>query len=92
MCGIADGYEPAVRHATDRGVFQLGAVQQFVDPVKVGVEAPQPVQLPQASSVSGQRVGYDPAPRGQGVNDRSHPLPAALDAGNQDDRWSVSNV
>ena len=84
--------QSAERDTADRGVRQPGVGHDLINLVEIAIEAAGPVELAVTPGISGQGKADHTAATLEGVDGRPHPFPSALDAGDEQDRWSGPDV
>ncbi len=84
--------QAAVRHAADRRRVDAGRVERLAHLLDVAVEPARLVEPPAARRLVGERERDDAAALRERVDRRLHPLPASLDARDDDDRRPAAAV
>ena len=86
------GNQPAVRHSDNRRLAQPGAVHGRADLGDVVLKGPGRIAGERTGPLVAQRERHHPMVLRQRLDGRTHPLPAALQAGDQHDRRTLPEI
>ena len=84
--------QPAIRHPGNDGAFKAGAIEHLRHLLDVILEPARRLARERAAALVTERVADHAMLLCERIHGRTHPLPATLQAGNQDDRRATTAI